>query len=691
MTNEVMQAALSYAASGLGVIAISPSSKIPVSDSELQPNGSKSYTTDPEKIRKLWKLYPKAGVAICTGKIDTAVNVTVVDFDDEEAYEKLKDQIPKTKIVKTPRGYHAYLSYMPEIKQSTKFAGLDKVDTRQEGGYVIAPPTIRGDDKYVWQDSSSPLAEWAGLAEMQNAYKPASEPRTAAAASWSGVDQPSWVSTYLSEGAPEGQRNDVAARICGYLNKKKISADIARSLLESFRLACSPPMEERELDNVVRSIFRYVPAEGDVYIAPDLSAPVVDLSIANRRVFRWPDEDLVVDVSRITDDRSGVNCRIRFRTHTMHLLGPVRLNLLSSSSRQQLVRELKQRKDDINWAMALDQVGQLVTQSIEESGAGIDMRTFTPQAIDMSWAVKPFVQRQSPTLFYGSGGEGKSTIVQAILLSKATGRSFLPGIDPGMPSGVAFLDWEDNENMFWTSCNALLAGMGMTWDDVLEPVVYRRYHGALSDYVDSIQSDIAKNNIELIAIDSLIAASDEDTNDAVAARTWHQVVSSLGVASIGITHVAKAGSDPYGSVYFWNLSRAVWNVSKETEDDSNTVVAITHKKGNNTGLMEPVGLHVEFEADEELRPIKIEYKTADLTDTEDLGKHASVKQHIISILTGTSMSRDDILKELETRNIKINSGRKAITRMQKQGLIIQQANGYLELSGGTPPLGGVST
>ena len=274
-------------------------------------------------------------------------------------------------------------------------------------------------------------------------------------------------------------------------------------------------MEERELDNVVRSIFRYVPAEGDVYVAPDLGAPVVDLSIANRRVFRWPDEDLVVDVSRIADDRSGVNCRIRFRTHTMHLLGPVRLNLLSSSSRQQLVRELKQRKDDINWAMALDQVGQLVTQSIEESGAGIDMRTFTPQSVDMSWAVKPFVQRQSPTLFYGSGGEGKSTIVQAILLSKATGRSFLPGIDPGVPSGVMFCDWEDNENMFWTSCNALLAGMSMDWSDVLEPVVYRRYHGALSDYVDSIQSDIAKNNIELIAIDSLIAASDEDTNDAV--------------------------------------------------------------------------------------------------------------------------------------------------------------------------------
>ena len=227
--NTMLSAALRYIELGLGIIAISPGSKIPVSDSELQPSGSRSPITDVETARKLWKLYPKAGVAICTGKVEGArLNITVVDFDDEESYEKLKDQIPQTKIVKTPRGYHAYLTYMPSIKQATKFAGLDKVDTRQQGGYVIAPPTVRGDDKYEWIDQASPLAEWAGLIEMQNSYKPASEPRTGDTAGWDEVTQPSWVATYLSEGAPDGQRNDVAARLAGYLNSKRLPMDVAR-------------------------------------------------------------------------------------------------------------------------------------------------------------------------------------------------------------------------------------------------------------------------------------------------------------------------------------------------------------------------------------------------------------------------------------------------------------------------------
>ena len=693
MSNEVKEMAIKYVEAGLAVIAISPGDKIPVSDSVLQPNGSRSPVTDVETVEKLWNLYPKAGVAICTGKVEGAkLNVTVVDFDDDESYEKLKDKIPQTKIVKTPRGYHAYLSYMPEIKQATKFAGRDKVDTRQEGGYVIAPPTIRGDDKYYWIDERSPLAEWPELIEMQNEHKPVQKPQRGVSSLSGVVDQPTWVSEYLSNGAPEGQRNDVATRLVGFLNSKRISQDIARGLLESFRLACSPPMEERELDNVVRSIYsRYVPAENDVYVAPDLSAPVVDLSIANRRVFRWPDEDLVVDVSRITDDRSGVNCRIRFRTHTTHLLGPVRLNLLSSSSRQQLVRELKNRKDGVNWTMALDQVGHLVTQSMEDGSAGVDMRTYTPKNIDMGWSVKPFVQRESPTLLYGTGGEGKSTVAQAILLSKATGEPFIPDISAGNCGGVMYCDWEDSEENFWNSTTALLRGKNKTWEDVIEPVIYKRFSGALSDHVDSIQSDIAKNNIELIVIDSLIAASDEDTNDAVAARTWHQIMSSFGIASIGVTHVAKNGDQPFGSIYFWNLSRACWSVAKESEDDNNTI-ALTQRKSNNTALMEPFGLSVEFESDENNKPIMIAYHPADLTETEKLAKHASSKQHITSILKGTSLAMSELLTSLEERGVKENTARKAIARMKEQKLLTQQPNGYLELkdNSGHPPLKGVS-
>jgi len=409
----VLDAALSYVERGWGVIALSPNEKIPVADKLLQPNGSKSFTTDPEHVRKLWATYPKANVGIVTGDVS---QITVIDFDSKEAYDEVFSKIgaaPTTLRVKTPRGIHLYLAYTPELKQTAGMAGINGLDVRQQGGYVVAPPSRVKDKTYTWVNESTELGTWEKLVELQDSYKPVQQPRTGVTSLSGVVDQPTWVSEYLSNGAPEGQRNDVATRLAGYLNSKRISEDIARSLLESFRLACNPPMDERELDAVVRSIYsRYVPSEG-VYTAEDLSAPIVDLSIANRRVFRWVEEDLVVDVSRIADKGSSLDCVLVFKTHTTHLYGPTRLNLLSSSSRESLVRQLKHRKAK-NWPMCLDQIAQLISQSIIDQGAGLDMRSYTPENVDNGWCVRPFVQRNSPTLIYGMGGEGKSTVALAI-------------------------------------------------------------------------------------------------------------------------------------------------------------------------------------------------------------------------------------------------------------------------------------
>ena len=681
--NTMLSAALRYIELGLGIIAISPGSKIPVSDSELQPSGSRSPVTDVETARKLWKLYPKAGVAICTGKVEGArLNVTVVDFDDEESYENLKDQIPKTKIVKTPRGYHAYLKYMPEIKQATKFAGLDKVDTRQQGGYVIAPPTVRGDDKYEWIDQASPLAEWAGLIEMQNSYKPASEPRTGDAAGWDEVTQPSWVATYLSEGAPEGERNSATARLSGYLNAKHIPINIARQLLETFRLACDPPMDQRELDQTIQSIYRYVPAE-DVFVSTELSAPVVDQSVANRRTLRWADEDLISELSRISDNRNGLDCRILFRTHTTAIYGPVRLNLLSSSSRESLIRQLKTRNKEVNWSMALDQITNLVSTSLDDAGSGIDMRYYKPSGEKQGWAIRPFVQDKSASLVFGTGGEGKSTLVVAMLLSKASGRAFIPGIDPGAPSSVMFCDWEDNEENFWITCNALLAGMSMTFDDLLMPVVYRHFAGSLGDYTDVISDEIARHRIEVLAIDSLVASSgsEHSPNDAEAARVWHQVVSSFGIASIGITHIAKNSTNkdgtPFGSAFFYNLSRAVFQVSRENESEHSSVLAVAHRKGNNTGIMKTMGLRADFESDEFDRATKITYSEADLNTTEVLATKLSVTDRVLYTIKDIAMEPKDIAEELD---IPSNTVRQALLRAKERKLVIQLPNGQYKTS-----------
>jgi len=671
--NTMLSAALAYSRQGIACLALVPNQKIPLKH-PLQPNGSKSATTDEETLTKLFTDHADANLGIACG--DSFVCVDIDGREGEEAMVLAGLKIPSCRKHRTPRGFHILLEPDTQLDQT---AGLfTKVDVRtgKSNGYLVAPPSVVDGKRYeVFSDL--PLGRWDELVEYTKANKQSSRPRTGVTGDWGDVAQPSWVSEYLSEGAPDGQRNDVAARLAGYLNSKHIPMDVARQLLETYRLACDPPMDERELDQTMQSIYRYVPAE-DVFVSAELSAPVVDQSVANRRTIRWADEDLIAELSRISDTRSGLDCRILFRTHTNAIYGPVRLNLLSSSSRESLIRQLKTRTKEVNWSMALDQITNLVSTSLDDAGSGIDMRYYKPSGEKQGWAIRPFVQDKAASLVFGTGGEGKSTLVIAMLLSKASGRAFLPNIDPGAPAGVLFCDWEDNEENFWITCNALLAGMNMKFEDLLMPVVYRHFAGSLGDYTDVISDEIARHNIEVLAIDSLVASSgsEHSPNDAEAARVWHQVVSSFGIASIGITHIAKNSANkdgtPFGSVYYFNLARAIWQVSRENESEHSSVLAVAHRKGNNTGIMKTMGLRAEFESDEFDRATKITYSEADLNTTEVLATKLSVTDRILYAIKDIAMEPKEIAEELD---IPSNTVRQALLRAKERKLVDHLPNG----------------
>lgn len=78
-------------------------------------------------------------MGILTGKVS---NLTVVDFDTEESYEEAITKYPElleTMSVKTKKGWHLYFNYYPKLKNTTGV--LSDVDIRNDGGFIIAPPT----------------------------------------------------------------------------------------------------------------------------------------------------------------------------------------------------------------------------------------------------------------------------------------------------------------------------------------------------------------------------------------------------------------------------------------------------------------------------------------------------------------------------------------------------------------------
>jgi len=133
----LLDQAIECAKSGYSVLALSPNSKIPIKDSLLQPNGSKSASKDPKHITDLFTTYPKANLGVATGEIS---KVTVIDIDSSEAKDFLKREgfEPKTRIHKTPRGWHVIVPYNPDLKQTANIDGM-KIDVRTDGGYVVWP------------------------------------------------------------------------------------------------------------------------------------------------------------------------------------------------------------------------------------------------------------------------------------------------------------------------------------------------------------------------------------------------------------------------------------------------------------------------------------------------------------------------------------------------------------------------
>ncbi len=163
------EAALAYAQEGFNVFPLQPRGKTP-----LTPHGLEDATSDLMTIETWWARWPDANVAIRTG------DVVVVDEDRLGALDELAaeahETIPETSIVKTGSGRHFYF-LAPAYQRIRNTAGklAPGIDTRGDGGYVVAPPSVH---------PSGSVYEWS--------------PRIV-----DGVVLPAWIAQRLARSQPE--------------------------------------------------------------------------------------------------------------------------------------------------------------------------------------------------------------------------------------------------------------------------------------------------------------------------------------------------------------------------------------------------------------------------------------------------------------------------------------------------------
>jgi len=183
--SELERCALEYAARGWPIFPCHPRTKQP-----LIQSGFKNATIDPAQIKDWLKKWPKALIAVATGPDS---KIFVVDFDagqDKDtgevfelvdliaAFEAFVEvKLPNSCSAATPRGGRQLYFEFPEGEDIPRRIGIiPRVDICASGGYVILPPSVRGDGvPYVWErapDVCAPVKPHAQLIEVLRRKKP---------------------------------------------------------------------------------------------------------------------------------------------------------------------------------------------------------------------------------------------------------------------------------------------------------------------------------------------------------------------------------------------------------------------------------------------------------------------------------------------------------------------------------------
>jgi hypothetical protein len=158
---SILDAALSYARSGLYIFPCDPKTKKP-----LTGRGYKDASRDETQIIAWWTTHPNAMIGMPTGEIN-GVFVFDVDLDPANNINGFvilarivtqRGELPKTLASITPRGGRHLIYRWRQGLTLRNRAGVPDpgCDVRADGGYVVLPPSMRDDGvAYQWEENGA--------------------------------------------------------------------------------------------------------------------------------------------------------------------------------------------------------------------------------------------------------------------------------------------------------------------------------------------------------------------------------------------------------------------------------------------------------------------------------------------------------------------------------------------------------
>jgi len=398
--------------------------------------------------------------------------------------------------------------------------------------------------------------------------------------------------------------------------------------------------------------------------------------------FSWNqrEDTLIMRLSRIRERSGGqptcyMVTSVKQGEQVRHIYG-ADFNLSSEQVRARRAKTLAARYEGPDWDMILEQLCLEMMEHLHQGQPIEVLRSNNPDLKPPSFLVKPLLYGHLPNVLFGEGGALKGYLALCLALSAQLPWTDNPlGFTPARQSTkVLYLDWESDRDETEYRWSQMIKGMGLPDQEL----AYRRCFRSLQDDIEEIHTKASEIGAGLIIVDSLAPACGAvDIFKSDPAIQLFNLLRELNLTSLIIAHTSKdkeKGKTIYGSVFFGNLSRSVWEIQKQQEPGSSVAeVALFHRKVNPGGHLPPMGLKYNFFEE------GVVIERIDVASVPGFSEKLPVRIQIEHLLRMGALTTKEISDELQipqnTVRVTLNRFRQKFTHVgDKWGLLARQGH-----------------
>lgn len=346
---------------------------------------------------------------------------------------------------------------------------------------------------------------------------------------------------------------------------------------------------------------------------------------------------------RLSEARGSVYAELSITLGTTEIRSGTSIGLNSESGQTKLASGLKPLASAVPWTWLLQKACALVLKRHRE-GEPLRVLTVDTPVEPLTFQINPLVFRGKPTVLFGDGGLGKSSLALLCAMLISMGET-LAGLAALMGKAL-YLDYEDSHDVHVrrmqsiAACHPALARADICYQACTEP---------LTSMTHTLLRRIQSENITFLVLDSLAAATGGDAGAEAATKVF-RAIRTLNLGTLIVAHIPKPngeGTDPsiYGSVFHKNFARSTWELRKEQEVGEDTaVLGLFNRKSNLSRLHLPIGLKVTQNSDN----TKMQYEPYDLSQALELATALPLPNRIRNLLEdGDPRSSKDIADALD--------------------------------------------